>query len=99
MEDVIDLPGCTHGNLYRIHARNASYGVFDEEIQAFTIARNKFGSDFLFEEYHCDVSLGTVRPLEDLGPVHFSSKKEKLAFLIDLRTMSVEEAKKKRHVQ
>ncbi len=59
---------CIHRRLYRIRARNFSFGVFNEETCGFLGIRTKFGNRYVFEEYHWDhTSYPTVRPLKDLG--------------------------------
>ena len=69
MPDYIPLDKCVDGNLYRIRARNGTYGVFNKEGSSFTLAREKFENIYLFDEYHFDIGapFGTVRPLEDMG--------------------------------
>ena len=55
------------GRVYEIWCRNLSYGVWDGEA-GFIGIRTKFGSHFLFKEYHYDKDLnfGTVRGMKDL---------------------------------
>jgi hypothetical protein len=69
--DYISVNACLHGHLYRISSRNLALGVFRAWDRGFIGIREKFGNRFLSTEYHCDVGppLGTVHPLEDLGPV------------------------------
>jgi hypothetical protein len=64
----IPLEECKHGGLYRIHSRNLSLGVFNEQSQGFIGIREKFGCYYLFTEYHWDTgpSFGTVSPVEFL---------------------------------
>ena len=45
-------------HLYRIHARNAHYGVWIAEKKSFLISRWKFGENYPFEEYHWDAGEG-----------------------------------------
>lgn len=54
------------GGLYKIKARNASFGIWTPEYQGFHISREKFGRNYLFVEIHWDLSdgFGTVRPLK-----------------------------------
>lgn len=61
------------GHLYRIGARNASYGIWVEEEKGFIISRHKFTANYLFVEYHWDTGAphGTVKPWEDLGRTPF----------------------------
>lgn len=52
------------GRLYKIHARNFSFGVYDGN-GGFISIREKFGSLYLFTEYHWDPPWGgTVTPYE-----------------------------------
>jgi len=69
-EDYISLVDCIRGHLYRIHSRNLKLGVFDGKT-GFIGIRLKFGSEYLFTEYHWDQGppYGTVQPKEDLGPI------------------------------
>jgi hypothetical protein len=62
----IKLSDCKDGYLYKIHARNFSYGVFLHD--GFIGIRNKFGEDYLFMEYHWDFGepFGTVKPKQEL---------------------------------
>lgn len=64
----IKIEDMKHGYLYRIHARNARYGIWNEEHKSFIISRVKFVDNYLFEEYHWDTGApyGTARPLEEL---------------------------------
>lgn len=58
-----------HGQLYRIHARNAGIGVWDSIERGFHIARFKmFPPRYLFLENHydSDPTYGTAWPLEEL---------------------------------
>ncbi len=58
------------GNLYRIRSRNLPYGVYDGR-GGFIGIREKFGLLSLFTEYDYDqgAPYGTVRVVEDLGPI------------------------------
>lgn len=68
--DSVPLVDCKHGTLYRLSSRNLSHGVFNEQTKGFVGIREKFGSTFLFTEYHWDTGPphGTASPLKDLGP-------------------------------
>lgn len=59
---------CKHGYTYRIDARNASFGVYDEKEKGFWISRRKMGDNFLFIEYHWDTGepFGTAIPYDEL---------------------------------
>src|SRR5579872_5414717 len=80
MEAYIKPEECVNGGLYRIHSRNLAYGVYKADVRGFVGIRNKFGSNYLFTEYHWDNGppFGTVRPIEfieqcpveDLGESH-----------------------------
>lgn len=62
---------CQHGWLYRIHSRNLGFGVFNRMTYGFTGIREKFGHEYLFEEYHHDTGApyGTATPSEELEQV------------------------------
>jgi len=63
------------GYLYKVKARNASYGIWLPQRQGFIISRIKFGSNFLFEEYHWDCEAwATVKPLEEIEKSPFNAK-------------------------
>jgi hypothetical protein len=64
----IPIAECKNGGLYRIYSRNLSLGVYREEAQGFVGIREKFGNEYLFTEYHWDISepYGTVQPKEFL---------------------------------
>lgn len=66
MGDFIPLEQCVNGRLYRIESRNLAVGVFVEKRSGFIGIREKFGSEYLFTEYHWDTGspFGTVRPIE-----------------------------------
>ncbi len=69
MADCIPRDQCLGRRLYRIRCRNLLFGVFNPETGGFLGIREKFGSRYVFEEYHQDNGppYGTVCPLEDLG--------------------------------
>jgi hypothetical protein len=66
--NVIPKTACKDRTLYRIRSRNLLLGVFREATGGFLGIREKFGSRFVFEEYHYDNGppFGTVRPEEEL---------------------------------
>jgi hypothetical protein len=70
-KNYIAAGDCIDRHIYRIHSRNLKYGIYKEESGGFIGLREKFGSRFLFEEYHADTGgvYGTVCPKEDLGIV------------------------------
>lgn len=64
----IPLDACKERRLYRIRSRNLRLGVFRERTGGFLGLREKFGSIFVFEEFHWDTGepFGTVQPVEEL---------------------------------
>lgn len=66
----IPIGACREGFVYRIHSRNLKLGVFHSK-GAFLGIREKFGSRYLFDEYHWDQGppFGTVKPLQELNRV------------------------------
>ena len=75
---------CKDGYLYRINARNASYGIYNEKKKSFTISRYKFGEVFLFHEDHWDTGAphGTAKCLKEIEKApEFNNDKEKLEYL------------------
>jgi len=60
--------------LYRLHARNASWGVWNPERKVFVISRFKFKDNFLCSEVHWDLDkhFGTAKPLEELEKTPFT---------------------------
>ena len=67
-EGPLPLTACVAGHAYRLASRNLAAGVFDGAT-GFIGIRSKFGSRYLFREYHIDTGapFGTARPLADLG--------------------------------
>ena len=70
MSEYIPLTECLTGHVYKIMSRNLSHGVYDG-LGGFIGIREKFGSLYLFTEYHWDKGppFGTVHPETDLGPL------------------------------
>jgi hypothetical protein len=69
---VIPIEECKHGYLYYIQSRNLSIGVFNKDNDNGLIGvREKFGSRYLFTEFHYDNGppFGTAKPILELGPV------------------------------
>lgn len=66
--DYIPIDQCVNRGVYRIHSRNLSVGVYCPESQGFVGIREKFGTRYLFTEYHYDTgaSFGTVFPKEQI---------------------------------
>ncbi len=68
----IPISLCKRRHVYRLLSRNLKFGVFAPELEnGFIGIRTKFKDTFLFTEYHWDNGppYGTVKPLEDLGPL------------------------------
>ena len=51
VKDYLKMDELKDGYLYTIIARNALYGIWRADEQAFLISRIKFGDNFLFKEY------------------------------------------------
>jgi hypothetical protein len=85
---VIPRDQCKNRQLYRIHSRNLSFGVFHEENGGFFGLRKKFNYVFVFEEFHWDNGppYGTVKPLEELPEI----LPERIALATDLGTICSE---------
>ena len=68
---MIPLDQCKEGAVYEIRSRNLVVGVFVKDRAGFIGIREKFGSRYLFMEYHYDTGapFGTVRPLKELSAV------------------------------
>ena len=68
---MIALENCKDRYLYKIASRNLAYGVFDITQNGFIGIREKFGSRYLFVEYHWDTGepFGTVSPIHVLDPL------------------------------
>ena len=65
--NYLKMNGLKHGYLYKIHARNACFGIWDASKRGFVISRHKFGGNFTFMEFHWDCeSFATVRPHKEL---------------------------------
>ena len=67
---MIPLIECKVGHAYKLRSRNLSRGVFNGQ-SGFIGIREKFGSRFLFTEYHWDTGAphGTAQPYEDTGRI------------------------------
>jgi len=66
--NYIEIPDLIPGYLYKIHARNARFGIWVPQRFGFLISRMKFRDNYLFEEIHYDASdmFGTARPLAEV---------------------------------
>ena len=61
------LDKCVRGRLYRLRSRNLACGVYDGR-RGFLGIRTKFGSRYVFTEYHWDhPPHATAKPVEDMG--------------------------------
>jgi hypothetical protein len=75
VKDYIKMEDLKDGCLYKIIARNASYGIWKAETKGFVISRIKFGSNYVFEEYHYDCeSFATAQPIEEIEKSPFNTK-------------------------
>lgn len=64
---MIPKAECKDRRLYRIRSRNLVLGVYREATGGFLGLREKFGSVFIFEEYHWEnEAFATVQPVEEL---------------------------------
>lgn len=75
MLKCIPVKEMKQGYLYQIHARNASYGIWDGAQGGFWIRRTKFNDTFAFVEIHWDLSkdFGTARPQMELEQSPFTA--------------------------
>lgn len=72
---------CVVGRTYAIWSRNLQFGVFRGHADGgFVGIREKFGSEYLFTEYHYDVGMafGTVEPWVDLEECPIKDLRENL---------------------
>lgn len=61
---MIPLDECVDRGVYEIRSRNLAVGVFRKATGGFIGIREKFGSRYLFEEYHWESpAFATVRPV------------------------------------
>ncbi len=77
--EFIPLDQCEHGWLYHIKARNFRLGIYNEVEKEFIGIRTKFGSRYLFGEYHWDTGepFGTVKPITKLEQAPFEKLSER----------------------
>ena len=63
-------------HLYKIHARNSSFGIYTPKDYGFLIRRLKFYDIYLFTEYHYDTGMpyGTVKPQKELEKTPFAAE-------------------------
>jgi hypothetical protein len=72
--DYIKMDQLQPFGLYEIHARNATYGIWIPEYKGFAISRIKFGSNFVFVEYHWDCeAYNTAAPLKFIEQSPFTA--------------------------
>lgn len=74
--DYLKIDELLHGYAYKIVARNAYVGIWNELKHAFIISRYKFSlTPYLFEEYHWDADprIGTVKPLQQIEKAPFEN--------------------------
>jgi len=66
--DRIALADCKHGFAYKITSRNLTIGVFNADTRGFVGIREKFGSEYLFTEFHFDTGAphGTASPFLEI---------------------------------
>ena len=79
--DYLKIENLKDGSCYKIYARNAYVGVWNEKLKAFMISRYKVGGNpYLFHEYHWDTNdeknfpFGTAKPLELIEKFPFELK-------------------------
>jgi hypothetical protein len=65
---MIPKVDCKHGYVYRINSRNLIAGVYNSQTGGFVGIREKFGSEYLFPEFHRDNGppYGTVSPVREI---------------------------------
>lgn len=73
-DNCIPMYNLKQGYLYKIHARNAGYGIWNYTTRGFIISRVKFKENYVFEEYHWDASkdFGTAQPLVEIEKSPFA---------------------------
>lgn len=87
IKDYIPIEKCRDGYVYAIYARNSSIGIYNTLNKSFTVSRIKFGSNYLFDEYHWDTGapFGTVKPYREMWQApSFKNDDEKLKYLNDV---------------
>lgn len=67
VKEYLKMKELKDGYLYEIIARNAKYGIWSAEKEAFLISRIKFDDNFLFEEHHYDCpAFATAQPIREI---------------------------------
>jgi hypothetical protein len=89
---MIPLKDCKHGYTYRINSRNLSVGIFNSENSGFVGIREKFGSHYLFTEFHRETGApyGTVSPKEELEKCPLEDIRESLGTFCETCDKSVD---------
>jgi len=81
IKDYIKREDLKAGYLYKISARNASYGIWIPARESFAISRIKFGSNYIFEEHHWDCeAFATAKPLEEIEQSPFNAEDIKIYY-------------------
>ena len=64
----IKIEDCRDGYIYRIYARNGSFGVWNVDEKQFYLRRIKFGDIYTFPEEHWDnrSPYGTAKPINEV---------------------------------
>ena len=85
MEDYIKMPDLKEGYVYKLNARNATFGIWSSKQKGFAISRIKFGNNFLFVEYHYDCeSFATAAPIKEVEKSPFTEEQVIDAIVHDL---------------
>lgn len=68
MKKYIPMNECKGGYLYEVECRNGRVGIYNAKQKGFIISRHKFGSNFVFIEFHWDTGEphGTACPLREI---------------------------------
>jgi len=75
VKNYLKMDELKNGYLYKIIARNAAYGIWKADTRGFIISRIKFGSNYIFEEYHYDCeAFATAQPLEEIEKSPFDTE-------------------------
>lgn len=80
--NYVNISDLIPGYLYKIKARNALFGIWLPQRFSFLISRVKFRSNYLFEEFHCDIAdhqpdlkwHGTAFPLAEMEQSPFKAE-------------------------
>ena len=82
--DYLKMSEMKEGYTYHIHARNARIGIWFGKHKSFAISRHKFGSNYIFEEYHWETGApyGTAKPIEEIEKSPFTPNKDLVRKLV-----------------